>query len=152
MLAIIHGGEQTYWSVDSKASFSLLICLSFGLVVSFSILIHNIRKYYKGKMIVEMRWLSILFGVFSICYTLRAVYQYGLGSYNKIVTNMVVRWHLVNTLPLLFDIFPICAILTMHHMNFQERKDKDSRGLSIDGRHPYHTNRDTITTETDGDP
>ena len=59
MLSIIHGGEQTYWSVDSKASFTLLICLSFGLVVSFSILIHNIRKYYKGKMIVEMRWLSM---------------------------------------------------------------------------------------------
>ena len=87
--------------------------------MSFGVLIHNIRKYYKGTMVVEMTWLSILFGVFSICYGLRTVYQYGLGHYNTIITNMVVRWNFVNILPLLFDIFPICAILTMHHMNFR---------------------------------
>ena len=37
---------------------------------------------------------------------------------------MVVRWHFMNTMPILFDILSIGAILVMHHMNFKERSNK----------------------------
>ena len=46
---------------------------------------------------------------------------------------MITRWHFVNTLPLLFDILSIGAILVMHHMNFRNT-------IKADG-HPYYTNR-----------
>ena len=45
---------------------------------------------------------------------------------------MITRWHFVNTLPLLFDILSIGAILVMHHMNFRNTSKAEG--------HPYHTN------------
>ena len=101
---------------------------------------YNIRTYYKDKMASEMRWLSILFAVFSICYGLRTGYQFGLGQFKNIIPNMVVRWHFVNLVPIIFDLFPICAILIMHHLNFRQMPRKDSSGGSMTGRHPYHEN------------
>lgn len=86
----------------------------------------NIRNYYKGKMSTEMQWLSILYATFGVSYGLRMGYQYGLGSFHKIVPEMVVRWHVVNTVPLLWDITSIGAILIMHHMNFRPRKNPDA--------------------------
>ena len=76
-----------------------------------------------------MMWLSILFAVFLFSYGLRTVYQYGLGKFRNIVPDMITRWHIVNTTPLIFDILSIGAILVMHHLNF--RKSGKSEG------HPY---------------
>ena len=93
--------------------------LSVGLLTAFSILMYNIKKYYRKKMHREMMWLSILFAVFLVSYGLRTAYQYGLGNFRKVIPDMITRWHFVNTTPLIFDIFSIGAILVMHHMNFQ---------------------------------
>ena len=48
--------------------------LSGGLIVAFSVLVYNIKKYYKDKMHTEMMWLSILFAVFLVSYGLRTGY------------------------------------------------------------------------------
>ena len=101
------------------ASGILLSILSFGLLVSFIFLVHSIRKYYDGQMVIEMSWLSILFAIFSICYGLRTIYQFLLGEFHNLVPDMIFRWNCVNLLPIVFDIIPICAILVMHHMNFK---------------------------------
>ena len=84
-------------------------------------------------MHTEMMWLSVLFAVFLVSYGLRTGYQYGLGSFREIIPDMITRWHFVNTLPLLFDVLSIGAILVMHHMNF--RKPNKGEG------HPYYTDR-----------
>ena len=44
---------------------------------------------------------------------------------------MVTRWHFVNTLPLIFDVLSIGAILIMHHMNFRAKRKEN--------QHPYYT-------------
>jgi len=72
-----------------------------------------------------MQWLSVLFAVFGISYGLRTVYQWGLGSFHDLVPNMVVRWHFVNCMPVIWDIFSIGAIVIMHHINFRPRKNAD---------------------------
>ena len=128
MVELFDGGVDEYWHFNSVSSTILLSTLAVGLLVSFTILVFNIRTYYKGKMSVEMRWLSILFAVFAVSYGLRTLYQYELGEDNfRIwVPSMVTRWHFVNTLPLIFDIFSIGAILIMHHLNFRPRPPRDN--------------------------
>ena len=51
-----------------------------GLVITFIILMWNIRKYYRGRMSTEMQldlllqWLSILYATFGVSYGLRMGY------------------------------------------------------------------------------
>lgn len=70
----------------------------------------------------EMYRLTVLFATFVIAYTLRFVYQLGLGNklYVRIVPNMVTRWYLVNAMPLIWDITSILSILILHKMSFSE--------------------------------
>ena len=94
-------------------------------------------------MVVEMRWLSILFAIFSICYGFRTIYQFLLGDFYKYIPNMIVRWHGVNLSPIVFDIIPICAILIMHHMNFKNKRSESRQ-------HPYFGNRTESETSIEG--
>ena len=48
--------------------------VSTGLIISYSFLVYNIKKYFKDHMILEVKSLSILFGSFMIAYTLRTFY------------------------------------------------------------------------------
>ena len=125
MVELFEGGVDDYWSFNESASVWLLSILSGGLLISFCILVYNIKTYYKEKMSVEMRWLSVLFAVFCVSYGLRMAYQFELGHFKDWVPNMIVRWHFVNTLPLIFDVFSIGAILIMHHLNFRPKKNKE---------------------------
>ena len=126
MVDLFVNGVEEYWHFNSLSSTILLSTLAVGLLLAFTILVFNIKTYYKGKMSVEMRWLSILFAVFAVSYGLRTVYQYELGDFKNWVPSMVTRWHFVNTLPLIFDIFSIGAILIMHHLNFRPRPQRDN--------------------------
>ena len=126
MMKLLEEGVPKYWDFNRMASGILLSILSFGLIVSFIFLVHSIRKYYDGQMEVEMRWLSILFAIFSICYGLRTVYQFLLGDFHIYVPDMIFRWHCVNLLPIVFDVIPICAILIMHHLNFRTPRRRAS--------------------------
>ena len=67
-------GIDEYWHFNGTASCVLLSVLFGGLLIAFSILVYNIKTYYKSKMSKEMSWLSILFAVFSISYGLRMAY------------------------------------------------------------------------------
>ena len=124
MVKLFDGGVDEYWDFNGTASVWLLSFLFGGLLISFCILMYNIRKYYKEKMSVEMRWLGVLFAVFCVSYGLRMAYQYELGNFKDWVPNMVTRWHFVNTMPIIFDIFSIGAIVIMHHLNFHPKKNK----------------------------
>ena len=126
-------GVDVYWNINRHSSTILLSILSVGLAIAFTILMYNIKNYYREKMHKEMMWLSILFAVFLVSYGLRTIYQYFLGSFKDIVPDMITRWHFVNTLPLIFDILSIGAILIMHHLNF--RNPGKGEG------HPYYTDR-----------
>jgi len=67
-------GIDEYWHFNGTASTVLLSVLFGGLMIAFIVLVYNIKTYYKSKMSKEMRWLSILFAVFSISYGLRTAY------------------------------------------------------------------------------
>ena len=144
MLKLLEYGVPDYWDFNRNASGTLLSILSAGLIVSFTFLVHSIRKYYKGQMVVEMRWLSILFAIFSICYGFRTIYQFLLGNFHNYVPNMYVRWQGVALLPIVFDIIPICAILIMHHMNFRNKRTESRQ-------HPYFGNRTESEISIDND-
>ena len=126
-------GVDVYWRINKHSSTWLLSILSVGLAIAFTILVYNIKTYYREKMHREMMWLSILFAVFLVSYGARTIYQYFLGSFRDYVPDMITRWHFVNTLPLIFDILSIGAILVMHHLNFR----KPHRGEG----HPYYAER-----------
>ena len=126
-------GVDVYWNMNRHSSTVLLSILSVGLAIAFTILMYNIKNYYKEKMHKEMMWLSILFAVFLVSYGARTIYQYFLGSFKDAVPDMITRWHFVNTLPLVFDILSIGAILVMHHLNF--RNPNNGEG------HPYYSER-----------
>ena len=119
-------GVSVYWDKNGLASTILLSILTVCFIISFSILLYNIKKYYKGKMSIEMQWLSILFAVFGISYGLRTGYQYEVGNFKNYIHSMVIRWHFVNCAPVIFDILSIGAILLMHHMNFRPRQNADT--------------------------
>ena len=122
MVKLFDGGVDEYWDFNGTASTWLLSFLFGGLLISYCILLYNIKTYYKDKMSGEMSWLSVLFAVFCVSYGLRMAYQYELGHFRDWVPDMVTRWHFVNTLPLIFDIFSIGAIVIMHHLNFRPKK------------------------------
>ena len=90
----------------------------------------NIRKYYKGQHVLEMCRLKTLLAVFWICYGLRALYQYELGSFRNFIKNQVVRWHFLNLMPLFWDISSVLSILVMHHFTFKSNEDSDKKSES----------------------
>ena len=107
-----------YINTESISSTVVLTVLSVGLISAYFYLIYYIRKYYKGRMVLEMCRLKMLFAVFCVCYGLRAIYMYGEGSYRTVFVNRIVRLHFVNLLPLVWDIMSIVSILVMHHFTF----------------------------------
>ena len=100
----------------------MLSIVSAGLIAAYAVLVYHIRKYFKGQMVLEMTRLTILFAVFCVSYGLRTVYQYYLGNWRNVVNSQLIRWHLVNTLPLVWDILSIGSILIMHHLTFNADK------------------------------
>ena len=53
---------------------TLLSIVIFGLILSYSVLIYKIKKYYYENMKVEYRRITILFASFNISYVLRLAY------------------------------------------------------------------------------
>ena len=74
MISFIIDSNAPYFRYESRSSAILLSFLTVGLAIAFSVLIYSIGKYFKKKMVVEMRWIKILFTVFSLCYGLRTAY------------------------------------------------------------------------------
>ena len=69
--------------------------------------------------------LRFLYAIFFICYGLRTIYQYFYGSYHEVVTSQIIRYHFLNTLPLIWDILSIVSILVMHHYTYSEKYHND---------------------------
>ena len=63
-----------FFNKDSIPSAILVSLVTLGLLVCYVVLIYNIRRYYKGKMVKEMCRLRILYAIFFLCYGLRCVY------------------------------------------------------------------------------
>ena len=127
------GGQpefRKYLNVESTSSTVILTILSLALLSAYFYLIYNIRKYYKGRMVLEMCRLRTLFAVFCICYGLRAVYTYGEGKYRNFIKNIVLRWHFINTMSVIWDILPILSILVMHHFTYKAKQEADNKSES----------------------
>ena len=110
------------WYNQSQAMASTLLSIvSVGLILAYSVLFYNMRTYFKEQMGQERFRLSILFATFVSAYTLRLVYQIFLGEkiYTQLIEEMVVRWQIINALPLVWDITSILSILILHHMSFR---------------------------------
>ena len=75
--------SQEFYNKARPFSCVLLSIVSGGLLTAYAILVYNIRKYFKGQMVLEMCRLTILFAVFCICYGLRTFYQYELGNFRE---------------------------------------------------------------------
>ena len=73
-------------------------------------------------MRLEMKRLTILFATFIFAYVLRFFYQLGLGShiYVRWVPNMIARWGLANTMPIIWDVVSISSICILHFISFRE--------------------------------
>lgn len=73
--------EVDSWVSTSQIMAStFLALLSIGLIGTYSILIHHMVAYFKEQMRGEMRRLTVLFATFVVAYSLRFVYQLGLGN------------------------------------------------------------------------
>ena len=116
---------------DRFPSSILFSIVSFGLLVCYCFLSHNINKHYKGYLETQMCRLRFLYAIFFICYGLRTIYQYFYGSYYKmaIFSSQVVRYHFLNTLPLIWDILSIVSILVMHHYTYSEKHQNINASL-----------------------
>ena len=73
-----------FFDKDSLPSAILVSLVTVGLFVCYVVLIYNIRRYYKGKLVKEMCRLRILYAIFFLCYGLRTVYQFGLGKWRQV--------------------------------------------------------------------
>lgn len=72
--------EANIWLQTSQImATTFLATLSLGLISTYIVLIYHMRKYFKQQMEAEMCRLTVLFATFVIAYTLRFVYQLGLG-------------------------------------------------------------------------
>ena len=123
---IEHDAEQ--WHDNSTLySTSLLLIVSVGLIFVYIVLIYNMRRYFRQEMKQEMRRLTVLFATFVFAYLLRSFYQIGLISYSYAhwVTEMAIRWYILNALPLIWDVLSILSILVLHRMSF--RKSSEDR-------------------------
>ena len=109
-------------NTESLSSSILLTTLSVGLLLAYFYLIYNIEKYHKDRLIIEMGRLRALFAVFCLCYGLRALYTFGLGTYRSIIKSTLLRWHFNNCFPLIWDILPIVSVLIMHYLTFKPKR------------------------------
>ena len=105
-------------------SVSELSIVSVALIITYVILVYNIKRYFKDHMILEIKSLSILFASFMIAYALRTVYQLFLGYYKNLdaFSDPYLRWWLQNYLWIIWDIVSIVSILVLHHINFKDKK------------------------------
>ena len=112
-----------WFDIERRMSVTELSIVTVGLVIAYSFLIYNIRKYFKDYMILEIKSLSFLFASFMMAYCLRTFYQLGLGHYKdlQIFNNAYERWWLMNYLWIIWDIVSIISILILHHLNFRPK-------------------------------
>ena len=130
----------------------LLAICSIGLIVAFVVLVHNINKYFLDQMRVEMKRLKFMFATFVFSYILRSLYQIGLifSLYRELITSLVNRWYLIDTLPFLWDISSILSILILHYLSFRDvQKIPQAGHFNKSSRMPsYDTS--TILSSDDG--
>ena len=67
-------GFPAWFDRERIMSVTELTLVSAGLILAYSILIHNIRTYFADHMILEMRSLTALFASFMVAYCLRCIY------------------------------------------------------------------------------
>ena len=108
---------------------TLLSIVIFGLILSYSVLIYKIKKYYYENMKVEYRRIPILFASFNISYVLRLTYLIlatnGINAIDDHYTRVLWR----RFLPLLFDLSSILAILILHFISFRNSDSENSSKL-----------------------
>jgi len=121
MLSTIKAILNEWHSTAGMTSGILLGICSLGLIIAYCVLIHNIKKYFGQQMETEMRRLKILFATFIISYFLRTFYQIGLTQqlFSNLIHQMIIRWFIINSLPLIWDICSILSILVFHYKSFR---------------------------------
>lgn len=108
---------------------TLLVILTIGLIMAYTVLVYNIRKYYYQHMKTELRRLSILFAAFIISYFIRLIYEVLLfyGFYSSFVKRIYPRGVLIILMPLVWDLTSILAILVLHFISFRKSQTKKDR-------------------------
>ena len=85
-----------------------------------TILIKTVRKYIlKNQLRKEMSTLICYTSIFVVMYLFRSIFLVFFHQYYKIVCNRTIRFIVNNTLPVLWDFPPICAVLYLHYKNFK---------------------------------
>ena len=108
---------------------TLLSIVIFGLILSYSVLIYKIKKYYYENMKVEYRRITILFASFNISYVLRLAYLILATKQIHFIHDHYHREIWRRFLPLLFDLSSILAILILHFISFRNSDSKNSSKL-----------------------
>lgn len=109
--------------VVGQLSYVSFFCLAAILLASLVYLIVQIRITVGDELLKsEERTVIVLASIFSGVYILRAVYNIWYGRYYEIVCSRYIRFIITDTLPVLWDLPPICSILVLHHMNFKTNR------------------------------
>ena len=129
----------------------LLAILSIGLVVSFVVLISQMRSYFREQMRKEITRLTFLFATFVFSYLLRLIYQIGLMCtlYAGWIPDEITRWQILMFLPIIWDVASIISILILHYQSFREHGKKVLDADHYTGVDHLNYGADNNTTDCD---
>ncbi len=110
---------EHYYGRTTCYVFTILVVFLLVALISFVVLQ---RRSFRKVLEKEAKMFNWFFFIFFMCYFLRTVYLWLLGKwrYTRAFNTVFSRYLMIDILPMIWDIVPICAILIIHVREFSK--------------------------------